>query len=504
MTTQYKLAKAYSAKLGESLTRVNLEEFFHTVRNEFYVDINVDFMEYFIELTEYEDFVIHRTKLIEYGIMTSSRSSNIKDKFENIGLVDGVDFILKEVHNQRLTRGASNTKDYYLNADSFKKCLMRAKRHIGQEVDPMVYCDYYILLERMYILYTYYQRTYDAKLLSIKDEKIEKQSEKIDELSKKSDKQSEKIDELVSSNKELRARMDKLLGYAEDTKEKLATTNSQLATTNSQLATTNTTLEIVSEELTTTNSQLTKANQKIDTIKMTVQNIANVMTNGFNMFTSFVKNNIFSSANKTQASETKKYLELLNCNGKISKMKIQYLVATRYDDGEYEVYSKCTNVDGIYTALNNLYSRRELIGPFAIGLNLNEINSEKKNIKDLIPGVTNRKTFYYKSDLNKLVAKMREAHMSNYGESNEIIKYIIEQDSEFNSDLLASLQSLLDKFVVCGYPFKPSRSIIDSMLSNIMRYIDRDFNDDKKILRLIEDNGEAKLRAQIEDLSKMS
>jgi hypothetical protein len=496
MNTQYKLAKDYSAKLGESLTRVNLEEFFHTVRKEFYVDINVEFMKYFIELTEYEDFAIHHTNLIEYGIMTSSRSHHIKEKFENIGLVDGVDFILKEGHISRSTGGASNTKDYYLNADSFKKCLMRAKRHIGQEVDPMIYCDYYILLERMYILYTYYQRTYDAKLLSIKDEKIEKQSEKIDELSKKSDKQSEKIDkqsekidkqsekiddlvssnkDLVSDNKELKARMDKLLGYAEDTKE----------------------------ELTTTNTQLTKANQKIDTIKMTVQGIANVMTFGFNMFTSFVKNNIFSSANKTQASEAKKYLELLNHNGKISKMKIQYLVATRYDDGEYEVYSKCTNVDGIYTALINLYSHRELIGPFAIGLNLNEINSEKKKIKDLIPGVTNRKTFYYKSDLNKLVAKMREAHMSNYGESNEIIKYIIEQDSEFNSDLLASLQSLLDKFVVCGYPFKPSRSIIDSMLSNIMRYIDRDFNDDKKILRLIEDNGEAKLRAQIEDLSKM-
>jgi phage anti-repressor protein len=171
MSTQYKLAKAYSAKLGESLTVVNLEEFFHTVRKEFYVDINVDFMEFFIELTGSEDYDIHHTKLIEYGIMTSSKSDHIKEKFENSGLVEGVDFILKE-SEQSVNSGVKYSKDYYLNVDSFKLCLLTAQRRPGQEVDPFIYSDYYILLERIYILYTYYQRTYNAKLISIKDELI--------------------------------------------------------------------------------------------------------------------------------------------------------------------------------------------------------------------------------------------------------------------------------------------------------------------------------------------
>ena len=102
MSTQYKLAKDYAAKLGEDLTRVNLEEFFKAVRNEFYSEVNIEFMSYFIELAESEDFVIHHSKLVEYGIMTSTHSGHVKEKLKNLGMVTGIDFTLSDIRQREV------------------------------------------------------------------------------------------------------------------------------------------------------------------------------------------------------------------------------------------------------------------------------------------------------------------------------------------------------------------------------------------------------------------
>jgi hypothetical protein len=39
-----------------------------------------------------------------------------------------------------------------LTPEAFKKCLMRAQRRPRQKVDPVIYCDYYLLLEKTYKL----------------------------------------------------------------------------------------------------------------------------------------------------------------------------------------------------------------------------------------------------------------------------------------------------------------------------------------------------------------
>jgi uncharacterized coiled-coil protein SlyX len=429
--------------------------------------------------------------------MTSTRSSVIKEKLGNLGMVEVIDYRLQDILQPVAQGGFTKIKSYFLNADSFKKCLMRAKRHAGQAVDPMIYCDYYILLERMYILYTFYQRTYDAKVIDNLKKTVEQKDEKIDRLEAKLDAQNAKLDKQSEQ-------INDLLGYARNTKDQLTTANTKLDKQSEELATTHGKLDTTNNQLTTTNKKLDTTITKLESVQKSVQNIASVITTGFNMFTSFVKNNIFSSANKTHANESKKYLTLLGKNGKISKMKIQYLVAKKRRDDSYDVYMKCTNVDGIYTALKKIHDTTSstIIGPFAIGLNLNEINSEIKTLKDLIPDIATTKKFRYEFDLEKLVERMRNAHLNNYEESNEIIKYIIEQDSAFNADLLKSIQHLLDMYVTNGHVYRPAKYYVDSALEEIMKYVERDFNDDNKIIKMIEENGEAVLRKQIEELSK--
>ena len=149
-------------------------------------------MEYFLELTQYEgECVVEHTKLIEYGIMTSEQSSDIKKKIDLLGLELEVDYLLRHVSEQ-LESGTKHSKLYTFTPEAFKKMLMRAQRRSNQRVDPVIYIDYYLLLEKVFKLYTDYERAYLNKLLSIKDEKIDKQSYKIDE-------QSNKIDTLTAN-----------------------------------------------------------------------------------------------------------------------------------------------------------------------------------------------------------------------------------------------------------------------------------------------------------------
>ena len=80
--------KQYIQNLIETGNKLSLEDFFKNVHQKFYSDYDISFMKYFLELTEYEgEFIVHHSKLIEYGIVTSNRSSDIKEKLDNLRLV---------------------------------------------------------------------------------------------------------------------------------------------------------------------------------------------------------------------------------------------------------------------------------------------------------------------------------------------------------------------------------------------------------------------------------
>jgi hypothetical protein len=115
-------------------------------------------MEYFLKLTENEgEFIVHHKKLIEYGIMSSKQSWAVKQKLDALGLVEDEEYLLQDVLEQ-VQSGIKYKKIYMLTPEAFKKCLMRAQRRPNQTVDPVVYCDYYLLLEKTYKLYTDYEK----------------------------------------------------------------------------------------------------------------------------------------------------------------------------------------------------------------------------------------------------------------------------------------------------------------------------------------------------------
>ena len=82
-------------------------------------------MSYFLELTEHEGvFIVHHKKLIEYGIVTSNKSSNVQDRLNALGLVEGEEYSeLRDVPELRPQGGYSTKKVYMLTPEAFKNAL---------------------------------------------------------------------------------------------------------------------------------------------------------------------------------------------------------------------------------------------------------------------------------------------------------------------------------------------------------------------------------------------
>jgi hypothetical protein len=126
MSTQQK----YIQSLVQNETKLNLKEFFKDIHSKFYSNYDISFMKCFLELTEHEgEFYVHHEKLVEYGIMSSTRSSNMKQKLDALGLVEDEEYseVLLDVQ-QNLSSGGRPKKVYMLTPEAFKKCLMRAQR----------------------------------------------------------------------------------------------------------------------------------------------------------------------------------------------------------------------------------------------------------------------------------------------------------------------------------------------------------------------------------------
>jgi hypothetical protein len=60
------------------------------------------------------EFIVHHKKLTEYGIVTSNKSSDVKDRLDALGLVEGEEYRLRDVP-QPVPQGGYSTKKVYMS-----------------------------------------------------------------------------------------------------------------------------------------------------------------------------------------------------------------------------------------------------------------------------------------------------------------------------------------------------------------------------------------------------
>ncbi len=208
--------KGYIAELVSTFHKIDLMDFLHEMASRHFPDQRLDFMEYFMALCGddvRDQFIVPHEKLIEFGIATSDRSSNIYQRLIWLDLVEGKDFELLRTQHLRKQGGTSTKNTYHLTPLAFKLCLIRAKKSDKQTIDVHQYAMYFLFVEEVVKFYDQYQRDFVLALSKAKDDKIDLLNRKIDEMR-----------EMASAQD---AKMGKLLGYAEDTKNQLTEMNAK-------------------------------------------------------------------------------------------------------------------------------------------------------------------------------------------------------------------------------------------------------------------------------------
>ena len=220
--SQFNTITEFNTYLSDKLRNIKLNEYFTLIQSQFYSNVDISFMDYFLELCNHEnEFIIDHIKLQKYGVLTNIKTSkDIKRRLETLFLIENEDYLVGTVAHQ-VKSGTKYAKEYKLTPYAFKLCLIRSQ-------NSKEYAKYYLLLEQVFKNYQEYQIMYQKVLLSGKDKKldemkqtIDKQSAQIDELLGYAKKTVEKNEELKEQNEELYEKVDYMKENMEDMKENM-------------------------------------------------------------------------------------------------------------------------------------------------------------------------------------------------------------------------------------------------------------------------------------------
>ena len=219
----------YINYLIENQININIIDFVKAI-NKLKYNIDITFIDEFIELVSKDECCIHHKMLETYGISNlKGGSKDIKRILDQNEFIENEDFKLSNAAEFKNSNGGrGNKNEYYLHPEAFKICLMRSLK-------TRKYAKYYLLLEKCIKYFNDYQielnNKYIIKLKSkiikkdaqliIKDDKIDELIKKTDELlrySKKSDKK----------NRKLEQKLDDVNNNLEDIKDELNDSNHKL------------------------------------------------------------------------------------------------------------------------------------------------------------------------------------------------------------------------------------------------------------------------------------
>ncbi len=233
--------------------------------------VDISFKDYFVEMqSTRHQFTIPHAKLVEYGVVTSDRSSVIHEKLSSLNLVKGVDFELQDILQLRKQGGTSISKLYMLNLRSFKRCLMRARRYANQPVDPVKYCDYFALLEEMFLLFNLYENAKKSAKLSSLDSLVAELRQDREMMKREREEMKNMAREAHYDRIEVKEKLDVVVEKLEDTNTKLDDANEKLEDANEKLEDANTKLDDavherddIKEELIETKEELIETKERV-------------------------------------------------------------------------------------------------------------------------------------------------------------------------------------------------------------------------------------------------
>jgi len=254
---QYTTIEKYISYLIENQININIIDFVKEI-NKLKYNIDISFIDEFIELISKDECCIHHDMLQKYGISSlNSTTNDIKKMLIQNELIETEDFKLGNVSQFNSNGGRGNKNEYFLHPRAFKLCLMRSLK-------TKLYAKYYLLLEECIKYFNDYQNELKEKYIIKLKFKIDKKDNKIDKLEEKlnilinDNKNTKKINEEIKNmNKEIIKRSKKMEIQLNEALEKLDISNDKLDDANEEL-------EDFNEKLDITNNTLSKVSKKLD------------------------------------------------------------------------------------------------------------------------------------------------------------------------------------------------------------------------------------------------
>jgi len=133
----------YNQTLVTLKTNISIIDYVKNI-NKLIFNIDISFIDEFIELVSKDDCCIHHNMLQKYEVLTLKGTTNdVKRLFEQYEFEQYFDFELRKVAQLRPQGGKSNKTEYFLHPRAFKICLMRSLK-------TKKICKILFIIRRMY------------------------------------------------------------------------------------------------------------------------------------------------------------------------------------------------------------------------------------------------------------------------------------------------------------------------------------------------------------------
>ena len=146
---EFKSVEDYNSFLVEKKRLKTLPEYIRQI-NTMLDNIDISFMDDFMDLVGRKDFCVPHTMLWKYGVVAEGTTGMIKRKLEKEKFVENEDYRLCKVAQPVPQGGFAMKTNYNITPKTFKYLCMRSR-------DNRKYADYYLFLEECVHYYSLYQ-----------------------------------------------------------------------------------------------------------------------------------------------------------------------------------------------------------------------------------------------------------------------------------------------------------------------------------------------------------
>ena len=233
--------QSYNEYLVTNKIQIHIIDYVKQINNKCF-NIDISFIDEFIELVSKDECCIHHSLLKKYEISSlTGGSKDINRLLKQYDFIKDEDFRLSIVAESK-SGGCTHKNEYYLHPRAFKLCLMRslntktyAKYYILLEECIKHYNDYQLLLQHNYVIKLKDKIKENKVIIQEKDNKIDELNTKIDLLLKNNEKSLEDNKKLFNELTKTNQKLDQANEHLENIQDELSDVQSELHDTNAKL-----------------------------------------------------------------------------------------------------------------------------------------------------------------------------------------------------------------------------------------------------------------------------